>query len=150
MAQKGLIDQNLEALLKHLANLKKEAYTQRTKNEAVPTMRPELLSWDGGVQTEGDLIALHKPFSTDEAENALLDAYNAGSPGNASDGILLSLQIDYAAQAERAYRSRATHTFPRAVAHVSTREKGHGQENGALLGQALKYFTAILKQGAEG
>jgi hypothetical protein len=150
MAQKGLIDQNLEALLKHLANLKKEAYDQRTKNEAVPTMRPELLSWDGGVQTEGDLIALHKPFNTDEAENALLDAYNAGSPGNVSDGILLSLQIDYAAQAERAYRSRATHTFPRTVAHVSTREKGHGQENGALLGQALKYFTAILKQGAEG
>ena len=79
-----------------------------------------------------------------------IEAYQPGSPGNTSDGVVLSLQIDYAAQAERAFRARTTQTFPRALAHLSTREKGHGQDTGAFTGQALNYFTAIIKQGSEG
>ena len=75
-------------------------------------------------------------------------AIGCWNSGNSSDGIVLPLQIDYMAQAERAYRSRATHTFPRTLAHLSTREKGHGQQTGVFLGQALDYFVLLLKQGA--
>jgi hypothetical protein len=150
MPQKGLVDPNLDALIRHIANIKKEAFEKRTNNEAVPWSRPPLEEWDGDLQTEGALIDMHKAFNTDKAEEALIEAFTPGDAGNSSDGIVLSLQIDYAAQAERAFRARNTQTFPRALAHYSTREKGHGQDNGALIGQALDYFTHIIKQGSEG
>jgi hypothetical protein len=106
------------------------------------------VSWEGGLQTEEDLIKIHTAFETDIAEGKLIEAFNPDDSGNSSDGIVLPLQIDYMAQAERAYRSRATHTFPRTLAHLSTREKGHGQQTGVFLGQALDYFVLLLKQGA--
>jgi hypothetical protein len=105
-------------------------------------------TWEGSLQTEADLIAIHSAFETQIAEKRLISAYDPSDPGNSSDGILLSLQIDYMAQAERAYRSRATHTFPRTLAHIATREKGHSQPTGVFLGQALDYFILLLKQGA--
>jgi hypothetical protein len=106
------------------------------------------VSWEGGLQTEQNLIDIHTAFETDTAEGKLIEAFNPNDSGNSSDGIVLPLQIDYMAQAERAYRSRATHTFPRTLAHLSTREKGHGQQTGVFLGQALDYFVLLLKQGA--
>lgn len=122
-------------------------------NENFPDIRmiatgPNKLSWEGGLQTEEDLIKIHTAFETDIAEGKLIEAFNPDDSGNSSDGIVLPLQIDYMAQAERAYRSRATHTFPRTLAHLSTREKGHGQQTGVFLGQALDYFVLLLKQGA--
>ena len=169
MPQKGIVDPNLEALIQHIAKKKAEAFEKRTKNDAVPWSRPPLDEvtglgdpinqktkdknvkgmWSGDLQSEQALIDIHRSFNTDKAEKALTEAFTPGDPGNSSDGIVLSLQIDYAAQAERAFRARNTQTFPRALAHYSTREKGHGQYNGPLIGQALDYFTHILKQGSE-
>lgn len=122
-------------------------------NDNFPDIRsiatgPSKLSWEGGLQTEEDLIKIHTAFETDTVEGKLIEAFNPENSGNSSDGIVLPLQIDYMAQAERAYRSRATHTFPRTLAHLSTREKGHGQQTGVFLGQALDYFVLLLKQGA--
>ena len=134
MAQKGLVDPHLEIMLQHFTKSKKESYSKRTTNEAVPWFRPPLEGWDGDLQTEEGLITIHDAFNTDKAEAALFEAYQPGSPG----------------QAERAFRARTTQTFPRALAHLSTREKGHGQDTGAFTGQALNYFTAIIKQGSEG
>ena len=106
------------------------------------------VTWEGGLQTEANLIEIHSAFETNIAEEKLIEAFNPKDSGNSSDGIVLPLQIDYLAQAERAYRSRATHTFPRNLTHLSTREKGHGQPTGVFLGQALDYFILLLKQGA--
>ena len=159
MAQRGLVDPNLDALIQHLAKSKQEGAYKRVSNQAVPWMRPELnkppkkpgdTPWDGDLQTREGVVAIHNSFNTDKAEEALKDAFTKGTEGNSADGIVLSLQIDYAAQAERAFRARNTQTFPRAVAHYSAREKGHGQPSGALVGQALDYFAHILKQGSEG
>jgi hypothetical protein len=150
MAQKALIDPNLDAMLRHFSEIKTEASEKRTTSEAIPWFRPKLGDWDGDLQSTQSMIALHKAFNTDEAENALIEAYKPESPGNSSDGIVLSVQIDYAAQAERAYRARIGQPFPRMLAHQVARDKGHGQANGAFLGQALNYFTQILKRGAEG
>lgn len=147
--QKAVIDPNLQKVIEALAQLKEQAYEQRTQNDAVPWLRPPVGDeWNGALQTDDDVIAIHKAFQTDEAEAKLIEAYTPGSPGNVGDGVVLPLQIDYMMQAERAYRARTTQSFPRAVAHVAAREKGHGQSNGVLLGQALKYFTTLLKQGA--
>jgi hypothetical protein len=165
MPQKALVDPNLDFLIRGLANLKKQAFESRTNNQPVPWFRPSMRErdedpqpppherdyvWDGSLQTAEDLVDIHKVFNTDKAEEALIAAFTPGDPGNSSDGIVLSLQIDYAAQAERAFRARNTQTFPRALAHYSTREKGHGQDSGALIGQAIDYFTHIIKQGSEG
>jgi hypothetical protein len=147
--QKAVIDKNLQKVIEHFAKLKGEAYSQRTVSDAVPWFRPAVGDeWEGALQTEEDMIAIHKAFQTDEAEEKLIEAYTPGNAGNVGDGVVLPLQIDYMMQAERAYRARVSQSFPRAVAHVASRERGHGQPNGVFLGQALKYFTTLLKQGS--
>lgn len=149
---KATIDPNLEAVLTHFARSKEDAYTSRTENHtAVKWLRPVVgEEWSGELQTEEDLIAIHKAFQTDEAESKLIEAFTAETPGVTGDGVVLPLQIDYMMQAERAYRARTTQSFPRAVAHVSCREKGHGQADGVFLGQAIKYFTTLISQGSGG
>jgi hypothetical protein len=152
MGQKALVDPNLDSLIRHLSQQKVQSSVSRANNRGVPWMRPKLddSDWDGSLQTEGALIDIHDAFNTDKAEEALIEAFDASDPGNSSDGIVLSLQIDYAAQAERAFRARTTQSFTRSLAHTSARDKGHGQQSGALVGQALDYFTHIIKQGSEG
>lgn len=150
MGQKALIDPQLDSLIRQLAQQKHHASILRTVNHAVPWLRPKLddSTWEGDLQSEAALIEMHEPFNTDKAEQALIDTCNPTDPGNSADGIVLSLQIDYAAQAERAFRARTTHNFARSVAHLAARERGHGQPTGALIGQALDYFTHIIKQGS--
>jgi len=172
MGQTALVDPNLDALIRHLAHQKLRASFLRVSNSPVPWLRPELDSqtqvaapadnsvappvpataaqWAGDLQSEDALIAMHAAFNTDKAEQALIDAFDPQDPGNSSDGIVLSLQIDYAAQAERAFRARTTQSFTRSLAHTSARDKGHGQPTGALIGMALDYFTHIIKQGSSG
>ena len=149
MSQKGHVDSNLDSVLRHFAGEKTKSSALRETNGAVPWFRPPLDNWNGGLQTEASMIAIHRPFNTDEAETALIKAYKPGDPGNSADAIVLSLQIDYAAQAERAYRARTGQSFPRMLAHLTAREYGHGQAHGAFLGQALDYFVNLLEQGAQ-
>ena len=146
MAQQALIDPNFQKLISHLQEIKNGAYAKRTTNEAVEWVRPPLEDWSGDLQTEGGLKQLHSAFQTDTAEEALIKSFEPDN-GNSSDGIALSLQIDYAAQAERAYRARVYQPFHRSLAHFSAREKGHGQQTGALHGSTIDYINLIIKQG---
>lgn len=150
MSQKALIDPQLDLVVRDLKDQKEQTYRNRTNNDAVPWLRPPSSEWLGDLQTEEALKAIARAFNTDEAEGALIDAFNPKDPGNSADGIVLTLQIDYMAQMERAFRARHSQNFHRALAHFSTREKGHGQDTGALVGQALEYFNHIIKQGSEG
>lgn len=143
----AVLDSNINKLIGKLKSDKEESYEKRTNNDAVAWLRPELGDWDGSIQTESDLKSIHKAFNTDEAEEALIKAFEPDG-GNSSDGISLSLQIDYAAQAERAFRARVAQPFHRALAHYATREKGHGQEKGALNGALIEYINLIISQGA--
>jgi hypothetical protein len=143
--QKAIIDSNLEQLIIALKTQKKTSSTQRATNDSVQWLRPPVgEKWDGDLQKFPEM---HKPFATDEAEKALSEAYDPQSPGNASDSVVLPLQIDYAAQMERAFRARHAQSFPRAVAHLSAREKGHGTDVGALAGNSLNYFLLLISQG---
>lgn len=150
MGQKNTnVDTNLEKVVNHFKDLKNESYQKRTNNEAVPWVRPPVDEWDGDLQTQQSLVDLHKAFNTDETEEFLDKAFSDEKAGNSSDGIVSTLQIEYAAQMERAYRARHQ-TMPRALAHLATREKGHGTESGALRGASLEYFTLLIKQGSDG
>lgn len=152
MAQQALIDPNFQKIVSHLQNLKNQAYGKRTTNDAVPWLRPPLKSgffssgWSGDLQTEAGLKQLHDAFQTEKAEEALTKSFEPDQ-GNSSDGIALSLQIDYAAQAERAFRARVYQPFHRSLAHLAAREKGHGQQTGALHGATIDYINLIIKQG---
>ena len=102
------VDRNLQKLVEHFVSLCNEAYSNRTNNEAVSWFRPPIVKseegWDGCLQTEEALIAIHKAFNTDEAEQQLKDTFDPESvEGNSADAAVLLLQIDYAAQAERAF-----------------------------------------------
>lgn len=148
MPQKGDVDPNVEKVIEYLRSKKEQNYAKRTNNEQVQWLRPP--DWDADLQTTEAWKALHAAFNTDKAEEQFNEAFDPESPGNSSDGILLSLQIDYMAQMERAYRARLGQSLPRSLAHLSSREKGHGQQFGALKGMALEYFKKIKKQGSEG
>jgi hypothetical protein len=149
--QKAVIDPNLQKVVQYFAVEKQQAYDARIANgQPVPWFRAPLGAWNGDLQTEGGLKLIHDSYNTNEAEAKLILAYNPGAPGNTGDGILLSLQIDYMAQAERAFRARTGQSFPRTLAHMAAREKGHGEKTGVFLGQALEYFILLLKQGAGG
>jgi hypothetical protein len=151
VAQKGIVDNNLRNLLLHLSERKQLAGENRAKGSQVAWMRPPLgPRWDGDLSTQAGLIALHSAFNTDQAEEALISAHDPDNPGNTGDDIALPLQIDYAAQAERAYRARATMSFPRMLAHVAGRERGHGAPNGVLAAGLLRYVDDILLQAADG
>lgn len=150
MPQKAVIDANLQAVLEHFAKLKTDSSNQKTTGDAVPWFRPKVgENWSGELQTEGDLVSLHRAFQTDEAEAKLIEAFSPNNAGNVGDGVVLPLQIDYMAQAERAYRARVSQSFPRSIAHQAARDKGQGQPDGAFLGQVLNYLTTLLKQGAQ-
>lgn len=140
------VDPNLQKFVNHFKKLCGLAYTSRTNNEAVPWFRPPLGDWDGDLQTKKAMIDLHKPFNTNVSEDELKKTMTDADPGNSADTIVLTLMIDYAAQAERAFRARHQ-SGPRALAHYSCREQGHGTASGALLGASVNYFTAIIKQG---
>lgn len=145
MSDKAVLDVNLEKAINDLKDKKKKAATDRVNGKAVAWIRPPI-----GDEWDGDLtkwVELHKPFNTDEAEEALIKAYDPTDPGNAADSVALMLQIDYAAQMERAFRARVTQTFPRCVAHLAGREKGHGTDVGAIAGSTINYFNLIIEQG---
>jgi hypothetical protein len=145
------VDANLQKFVEHFRMLCDQSYQKRTNNDAVPWFRPpvDAADWDGDLQTKQAWIDLHKAFNTDDAEGKLEDTFDAGQdPGNSADTIVLTLMIDYAAQAERAFRARHQ-TIPRALAHYACREQGHGTEAGALKGASVEYFTSIIKQGSE-
>jgi len=144
--QKADLDPNVGAFLQRMADLKLQACASRTAGGAVPWLRPDTEDWSGGLQTAKELVAIHQPFNTDAAEEQLKSAADVQSPGNVGDGVVLPLQIDYMAQAERAYRARVTQTFPRSVAHTIGRDKGHGQPNGVFLWQVKEYFLYLLRQ----
>ena len=147
MSQKAIVDANLEKLVNHFKQANQEAATDRVKNGPIPWFRPPVgEEWDGDLTKWADI---HKPFQTDEAEEALTRAYDPRDPGNSGDSVVLPMQIDYAAQAERAYRARVTQTFPRCAAHVAAREKGHGSDLGAIAGSTLNYFNLLVEQGRE-
>jgi hypothetical protein len=86
-------------------------------------------------------------FKLAQAVDATIAAYKQEDPGNLADSILLTSQLDYAAQMERAYRARHMQGFPRMIAHVANRKAGQASESGLFSGQILGYMTSLLKQG---
>ena len=149
MTQQAVVDKNLEAVLNHLVQLNAQLAMAHKQGQAPPNMRPPLTQWSGALGTDTAVREISKAFNTEQAQEALIKTFTPATVGNTGDGIALSLQIDYAAQAERAFRARHTQSFNRSVAHAIGRETGHGSSNSVFSNQVLRYITTIISQSAE-
>lgn len=143
------MDSHLQAVLEHIRDQKAQQHLARIRGEQVKDTRPKPADWDGDLATTAGLVALHKAFSTEQAEKELIEAHSTENPGNTGDDIALSLQIDYAAQMERAYRAKTSMPFPRMLAHVAGRELGHGDPVGVIAFGLIEYVQRIVKQTAD-
>ncbi len=152
MAQKALIDPAFEGFVSQIIETNKKAAENRAQGKEIPWFRPSISDsdWDGDLQTKESLKKLQKAFDLPDAEEALRDTMKKSSPGNASDIIALTLQLDYMAQAERAYRARVSMPFNRQLSHLIAREKSHGTDDGVLNKSTIAYINGIIKQGSEG
>lgn len=151
MASYGLVDPKLEELLRLLQTSSVWDSELLKKAEAAPWTRPALNEkFKGELRTALDMLNIHDAFYLEKVEEAFIKAFSKENPGNTGDATL-PLQIEYATMMERAYRARHTQNFPRQVAHVVSRKKGHGADTtGVFTGQILGYFQRLVQQSAEG
>lgn len=98
--------------------------------------------WDGNLF---DIEGMSKPFDRTEIAQDAKDSVKAGDdPGNVGDLILTSLQGDFLAAMERAYRARNA-TSVRLRAQTAGRRAGHGHEAGALVA-GIQAYVEIIEQ----
>jgi len=146
--QKAVID---EAFLSLIEALKAESasftkFVRQTGTEVPFTT--EMLRDQINLQDQTTFESrVSEAFQLPQAVESAIAAYKQEDPGNLADGILLTSQLDYVAQMERAYRARHMQGFPRMIAHAANRKAGQASESGLFSGQILGYMTSLLTQG---
>jgi hypothetical protein len=148
---KSKVDQNFETQIRQLrtrAEKQCEAYEKTGQTQwTMPEKQPP---GDDAEEWDGDLFGiegLSKPFIRTEANDDFEEAVkDADAPGVAGDLIITTLQADYMATMERAFRSRHTMRRPRTMAHMTARLKGHGSERGTLTQAHLEYVRNLIER----
>jgi len=99
--------------------------------------------WSGDLNDlEGMSAAFSREEHTEDVTNAISDPEN---PGVVGDLMVSSLQGDYLAAQERAFRSR--HLSPvRRRLHAAARRAGHGDDRGLFKRGVLGFIESILAQ----
>ncbi len=69
------------------------------------------------------------------------------SPGTTADTQALTLQNDWVAMQERAFRTRHA-TSVRSALHAAGRRKGHAHEQGVIQTGLVKYIQDVIKRGS--
>lgn len=143
-AANAAVDPNLEIQLKSLetqANAEQQAVLQGNQAQ---WMMPVLVNWSGDLF---DFTGMHSPFNRDQSNNWFVDAISdPDNPGTTGDLVLTTLQVDWMACAERAFRARHTMRRPRAVAHAMGRKAGHGDDKGPLVQCVLEYLRGLATE----
>lgn len=122
-----------------------EEHKARVATKQTAWMTPELEGWSGDLF---DCEGMSKPFDRTKANEMYEDAHkDPTAPGVAADSIVTTLQVDYLAIMERAYRARHTSRRPRMIIHAMGRKRGHGDEAGTLTQSALEFIHNTIKQG---
>ena len=97
--------------------------------------------WDGDLYNLEDIS---KAFSREELEADFLKAIDLEAPGVSGDLISISVQGDWLATQERAFRSR--HQTPiRAWLHALARRKGQAHDAGVIRRGLLGYVENLLQ-----
>lgn len=104
-----------------------------------------LTAWDGnvlnvpGITPKYDRAEIGNNYS-----QCLADPVN---PGTTADTQALTLQSDWLAMQERAFRLRHA-TSVRTAIHAAGRRLGHADDRGVIRTGVLKYVEDIIKRGA--
>ena len=102
----------------------------------------DLNGWDGDLT---DIEGMSKPFDRQEiaqdAKDAVKDSEN---PGNVGDLTLTSLQGDWLATLERAYRNRHAGSV-RLRSHAAARKVAQGHEAG-VFAAGVKGYLEVIEQ----
>lgn len=148
--RKRFMLQGIEAL-KQTAQYQAEAITEQADpiqpivNRNVKPADPENpeapTGWDGDLF---NLEGISQAFSRDELDEDFLKVIDPANPGVIGDLVSISLQGDWLATMERAFRAR--HQTPvRAWMHAAGRRKGHGHNAGVINQGLLRYVENLLQ-----
>lgn len=138
---KADMDPVFQDRVRELQENSKEEYEKRKSGQQVKWFRPG--DWDGNLLS---FQAIETPFKRDRANRDFVRAVeNAKSPGTTGDLVATTTMIDYLAIMERAFRMRVTMRRPRAVAHMLARKRGHGNDKGVFVQNALEYVRSVLE-----
>lgn len=97
--------------------------------------------WDGDLFNLEDIS---KAFSREELDEDFLKVIDPANPGVIGDLVSISLQGDWLATMERAFRAR--HQTPvRAWMHAAGRRRGHGHDAGVINQGLLRYVENLLQ-----
>lgn len=144
------VDPNFEGQIRQLRQRAKEESEALRNGGQTQWLMPDSDQWAGDLF---DIEALSEPFvreqANDQFEEATKDPTDSGVVG---DLITTTLQVDYLACMERAFRARHTMRRPRTFAHAASRKRGHGDERGTLTQANLEYIrnTIALSQANGG
>lgn len=98
-------------------------------------------AWDGSLFNLEDMS---KAFDREAIEQDFLKVIDPAAPGTSGDLMAISLQGDWMATMERAFRSR--HSTPvRAWFHALGRRRGHAHVNGTLQKGLLRHVESVLQ-----
>lgn len=139
------VDPNIEKQIEALrVSVEREARGILTGEQTVWT-RPELNGWSGDLT---DIDDMSKPFSRDIANQQFVDAIaDPDNPGTTGDLASATVQVDYLAVMERAFRIRHGTTHIRAILHSAARRRGHGDAKGVFKTCVLEYIRRLVKLG---
>jgi len=116
-----------------------EKEAQAIRNESPPEWyRPT-----GLLASVLDIEAMHEPYTREEHEDQFAQAVkNSEEPGTTGDLAMVSLQGDFLASLERAFRDRNMTSVRRRV-QTSARRTGHSAETGVINLGLLGYIERI-------
>jgi hypothetical protein len=139
------VDPNVEGQIRQLRERAKEEAEARKGGTQTQWLMPTLEGeWDGDLfDIEGISESFNRDGANDKFEEATKDAEDSGVVG---DLVSATLQVDFMACMERAFRQRHTMRRPRTFAHMAARRQGHGNERGTLTQTNLEFIRNIIKQ----
>lgn len=141
-ASKVDVDPNFDTVLHDLQEHAALAAEALKSADQVTWFRPA--AWAGDPF---DYEAIGPAFNRDQANQQYVEAVqSAQAPGVVGDLIAATLQVDYLAVMERAFRNRHTMTRPRRVCHVLGRKNGQGDQGGGFIQGVLEYVRRRVAQ----
>lgn len=137
----------LEAALKSLQDQAQAEQEARLQGNQAKWMMPPSNNWSGDLfDVQGIEQAFDRNITNDAFTAAIADP---SAPGTTGDLVAASLQVDYLAVMERAFRSRHL-TRARAMCHAMGRKTGHGDNKGPLTQAVLEYVRGVVKESKSG
>lgn len=152
------IDSKLEALLESIRSYAAARSAQLQNGEPAGWARPSNLDYTEEKQADDNYPDTHDgswfnegisgEFQLSDAEEQFLQLYSSEISGTFAEQAALKIQLDHAAQLERAYRARHAAGFARSAVHSAVTHTGLGDPSGSLTGSLVDYCVELLKRGA--